>query len=77
MIPSKQGSILLARIFVMHLYITLHYEIGLNSLIEEGFHFLGTRVIIVALTSLSSFYVSKKDFTATMTLSPTIDQAAL
>jgi hypothetical protein len=77
MIPSKQGSILLPRVFVMYLYITLQHKIGLNSLIEEGFNFLGTRVIIVALTSLSNFSVSKKDFTAGITSSPTIGQAAL
>jgi hypothetical protein len=52
-------------------------EIGLKSVIEEGFNFLGPRVRIVALTSLRSIPVSKKDFTAAITSSPKIGQATL
>jgi hypothetical protein len=37
---------------------------GLNLPIEEGFNFLGTRVIIVALTSLRSLPNPKYDLIA-------------
>jgi hypothetical protein len=36
MISSKKGSSLFARILVMHLYITLQQEIGMNLLIDDG-----------------------------------------
>lgn len=60
---SKQGNSLFASILVMHLYATLQQDIGLKSPIEEGFKFLGTRVIIVAFTNLISFPDLKKDWT--------------
>lgn len=51
-IESRLGNSLLARIFVMHLCTTLQHDIGLNSLIDGGFTFFGTSVIMVAFTPL-------------------------
>ena len=73
----KQDLSLSARILVIHLYSTLQHAIGLNSVIEEGLGTLGTKVMIVELTSFKRELEWKKDFTAEHTSLPTMGQAFL
>ena len=65
-ILARHGLSLLARILVLHLYIRLQQDIGLQSPFFEGFGTLGTKVMMVELelTSLSSLAVLKMDNTA-------------